>query len=368
MPVTDFTLERLETLTPGVDVERLLGIEGASRLRAQRRSAADYDERLGDAVTLLASVRNGDPGAAAVIQAAMTTDDFPELFGDVIERMVLPGYAQWPSIWPQIASRNDLPDFRLARRIAVDGADQVLGVVPEGVDYPIRAKVASDATWQVAKYGAAMQYTWETGINDDLGALGDDSARLGRAAAKTEDRVVSGVYIGVDGPSSFYDANRVTANAALSYEAIKTALVQLANRTDPETGDPIFIQAATLVVGPALGPTAKELVSGVHFDIVAGDVTTRVSNWLQAELTVAVNPWVPAIATTNADTSWWLFANPSTGRPAIVAGGLRGMTGPEVTPPEVKRSNDTVTTYVRHVFGATEGDSLSTIASDGSGA
>jgi hypothetical protein len=97
-----------------------------------------------------------------------------------------------------------------------------------------------------------------------------------------------------------------------------------------------------------------------------------------------VNPQIPLLATSaNGNTSWFLFANPSVGRPAMVLGFLRGHEEPEVfmKAPNAKRvgggdvdpmegdfDTDGIQYKIRHVLGSKRLDTKATVASNGSGA
>jgi hypothetical protein len=95
-----------------------------------------------------------------------------------------------------------------------------------------------------------------------------------------------------------------------------------------------------------------------------------------------VNPYIPQIATTNKNTSWFLFASPTSNRPALNALFLRGRTEPEtfIKEPNARRIGgggvdpmdgdfdlDAITYKVRHVFGAAVIDPIGTVASNGTG-
>jgi hypothetical protein len=43
------------------------------------------------------------------LQEAMSTSDFPLLFGDIIDRSMLGRYREWPTVWAQLARRGHGP-------------------------------------------------------------------------------------------------------------------------------------------------------------------------------------------------------------------------------------------------------------------
>ena len=379
-------LQPLETFAPGdVSLEAIWGTEGLRMREAAMARMAEYPRRFASAVDLMARARAGDWRSVGLMQEAMSTSDFPLLFGDVLSRTLEPAYNAWPSMWQSIAAADTVPDFRPVSRLRVDGGDQRLAQVGELVDYPVRGRGEGLRQYSVTKYGAVIEYSWETQRNDDLGALMDQPRLLGQAAAKTEDHFVTSLVTDANGPdATFYSVandNLVTGQPPLSYNALKAALTQLAERVDPVTGEPIFLSAITLMVGPGLMVAAEELLKTTHFDVTDGSGNVlRINNWLTGTLNLVVNPWIPVIATANADTSWWLFGPPNEGRPAVIFGRLRGSEAPELflkdpgslnlagaqLPASVGSfPNDSIAYKVRHALGGTTGDPIATVASNG---
>jgi len=151
-------------------------------------------------------------------------------------------------------------------------------------------------------------------------------------------------------------------------------------------GFPIVIDAVTLVVGPALYPTAMNIMNATQIDVATGGGAynasdqLRVNNWMANKFSVEVDPYIGLTATSNAATSWFLFASVSAPRPALQVDYLAGHERPELF---VKAPNasmvgggsvpesfetDEQEFKVRHVFGATTIAPFATVASNGSGA
>lgn len=161
----------------------------------------------------------------------------------------------------------------------------------------------------------------------------------------------------------------------------------LGEQRDTE-GGPIYIEAATLVVPPALEVPAMNILNATEILAANGggngneNDQLRVTNWMRNRVTVIVNPWLPIIDTTTGSTAWYLFANPSTGRPALEIGRLIGHESPElfqkspnatrvggglVDPTDGDFDTDSVEWKVRHVMGGTLMDAKSALASTGTG-
>jgi len=382
-------LEVLETIwSEEASAQRLFGQEG----RAVRHSARgpEYQKHLAEAANLVADVIRGKR-PAYYLQEAMTTSDFPYLFGDILDRQLLAAYRETPQTWPNIAKRNTVRDFRTVKRFGVYGGDTILAAVVEQHEYPI-SKIDEDTpyTYAVKKYGRKMPFSWETIINDDLNALTDVPERFGRAARRSEEWFVTGLFVDASGPhASFYtggNANIVTSNPVLSMAALQTALEVLSKQKD-QNGNPILIDVVELVIPSALEVTAQNIMNMLQFEAIVkgGDANEKliIGNWMKTKFRLNVNPWIPLVATSaNGHTSWFLFSNPDADRPALEMGFLRGHEEPEIfmKAPNATRigggmdamngdfDTDSIEYKVRHVFGGTRMDPKMTVASNGSGA
>ncbi|MER7213208.1 Mu-like prophage major head subunit gpT family protein [Streptosporangium sp. NPDC000239] len=382
-------LDLIETYhAQDASTERLYAREGR-RVRGGRNTA-QYKESLLEAANLYEGVLNGRTPFWR-LQEAMTTSDFSYLFGDIIDRQMLASYQHMPVLWQSIARRGVVRDFRSVDRFTLDGGEAVLSEVKQASEYPAAAVVDGRYQYAVKKYGKRLPFTWESFVNDDLGALRDLPTRLANAARFSEERFATDLYAGTTGPDSTFfasgNANIVTSNPTLSVAGLTTALNVLAAQVDTD-GNPIYVNAVWLVVPPALEITANNIINAT--EILAadggGDGTgtnqLRVTNWMRNRVRVLVNPWLPIISTTNGNTSWYLFADPGVGRPAMEIGFLSGHESPElfmkmpnatrvggglVDPMDGDFDTDAVDHKVRHVFGGTLMDPKSAVASNGTG-
>ena len=388
----DTFLEVIETYrAEQASVQTLFGSEGTGVRSAARSAGADYSGRLAAAAELLDSVLSGRR-PDYLLREAMSTSDFPLLFGDIIDRAVLAGYNEYPATWRNFAQARTVRDFRTVKLYDTSGAEGVLDAVPELTEYPEAVVSESAYSLTVGKFGRTLRYSWETLINDDLGSFAEKPASLGRAARRTEQRKMTELYVDANGPhASFYTSgnkNKVASNPALSLAAVDAAFGTLAVQVDAD-GEPILIEAVELVVPPGLENTALSIVNAteVTYDEnkAAGTAQRQMktANVLRGRVRVSVDPYIPIVASSaNGATSWFLFASPSNGRPALVGANLRGHEQPEVF---MKESNarrvggglanptdgdfelDAVAYKVRHVFGASRLDPKMTVASNGSG-
>lgn len=398
------SLGQLGTYTAGQETastERILGTEGVSLSRRTRRAASQEHRRnLKHLARIYEGVIEGDRRAMLLFQEAMSRADFSYLFGDIIDRQLLAAYQTRPVQWPAYAKKGTVRDFRKVRRYTLDGGEAVLDAVKELAPYPVRKVADGFYEYSVGKFGDQIAISWEDVVNDDLDALTDLPTRLGIAARRTQERFAAALFSGSSGPNStFFSAGNfniittavvgstVTPNPPLSIGALQLAMQVLGQQKDTD-GGPIYVEGVTLVVPPALEVVANNIINATEIlaasggGVGSGQDQLRVTNWMRSRVNVVVNPWLPIVNTTSGNTSWYLFADPNVGRPAMEIGFLAGHDTPElwvkspnaqrigggpVAPEDGDFEHDAIQYRVRMVLGGTLMDFRSSVASNGTG-
>lgn len=365
------------------------GFNLSNRVRSRRTQNPAYQKKFLEALGLYRDVIRGDRRAALDFQEAMTTSDFQFLFGDIIDRQMLAAYQQMPVQWASLARRGRVRDFRSVKRFVLDGGEAVLDEVGEQAEYPAAPLHDGVYEYRVRKFGRRIPLSWETLVNDDLDAFADIPRRLGSAARRSEERFVTSLYATSTGPnSSFFSAgNGNLTDAPLSVAGLQEAFRLLGEQLDAD-GAPIYVDAAVLVVPPALEVPARNILNATEIFAATGggDGTSndqlRVTNWMRNRVQLVVNPWLPIVDQTTGSTAWYLFSDPNVGRPAMEIGFLIGHESPELfqKSPNATRvggglvdstdgdfDTDSVEWKVRHVFGGVLMDPKSAVASTGTG-
>lgn len=350
----------------------------ATRLLAEawngdRRAALDVNEAM-----------SGRP-TAAIQEAFATPDLFVTAVGDVLHREILARYDDYPVVWPQYASRTTLRDFKPKALIDFLGGRASLDLVPELSEFPMVQSSRGIYQFQLAKYGDRFAYSWEAGINDELGELQQWPANFAAAARDTESKIAASQLCTSAGPNPAFfksaNGNLLAGNPVLSEAAVTAALTAIKTRRDSQNR-PIVLKAAVLVVPPELEFVAKRVVGATEVRDTVGSTLVVRPNPLAGIVTVAVDPWLSIINTTSGATSWYLMPAPNQARPAIVVGFLAGYETPDL---RVKADTgqrlgggaigmdegsfeiDDVQFRVRHVAGAGLVDPKQTAASNGTG-
>jgi hypothetical protein len=381
--------------TPMAGQRTLAEILSVSGTRLSRRNTdAAYVARVAEAAEFVADVVAGKR-PSYLLQEAMSTSDFPLLMGDVLDRQLLGNYTAFQPTWQNYCKRGRVNDFRTVRRIQMDGLTGRFYpsyLKPENTAPQEGALSETGYTYNVEVYEKAAAINWRMLVNDDLDAFSDIPRRLAQGARYTEEYFATALFVTTTGPhGSLYSAgsyaNVVTGNPALSIAGLQTAMRILGAQTDSD-GEPIVVDAVELVVPPALEITAQNILNATQIlvdpNVAAGTAQQQMfaQNWMRNRVRLSVNPYIPIVASSsNGSTSWFLFANPERGRPAIEIGFLRGYEQPGLyqKAPNTMRVGGGVdamlgdfdTNEIRykgmHIIGGCRLDPKATVASNGSG-
>lgn len=339
-----------------------------------------------EGVKLIRDVFAGNRSSRVMVEA-MSTSDFPLIFGDVIDRLAVQDYRADESPWRRFLKVGSVPDFRDAKRFRIYGGDNNLSEVNQLENYPEDAVDESKMEISVSKYGRMFKLGWEVFVNDDLDVMRDFPRRLARAALRTEQRFASSLYVANGTLYSGGNGNKGTD--PLDVAALKSAFQTMANFKSPD-GEPIMNTPRYLVVPRVLEIEAREMVGSMQLVYSGGDASTDAAavayptrNVLAGKLEVLVDPWIDVLDSSNGTTSWYLFADPSEGHAAEVAF-LRGWEEPQIYQRVANATrlggsdglpihfdDDSLAFKVRHIVGGLHANALGnwrfTYWSDGSG-
>lgn len=386
-------------LSPGTDfldvIQESENMNNSNKLRS--RQIKNFDEKLIGFIELI----NNKAGLRAhqrefLMKEAETTSDFPILFGTVLERQLAARYAIQTSDWRTYVKVGTQKDFRSNNIIGVFGLESELSAVAERGEYKSDNMDAGKVANSLKKYGRQFSLSWETLINDDLGAFSDTASRLANAALATEYMNATRLFVSATTPNAALFGTALThpidkavinnlITAQLAIDALETVITAMQSQVDTN-GNPIVVERFHLVVPPALQFTALRILSqsALIATGVGNAAAVRTSENIIAKLpiTLHVNPYIPLVATdaTMKAKSWYVFAEGGGEHPAIQMNFLRGHEAPEIVQ---KNSNklslgggvisqmegdfetDSAAWRVRHVLGGVQVDPRFAFASSG---
>lgn len=358
----------------------------------RRMANEGYARRVAAVAEMFARVSHGDQYATLAFNdlmagrapqgrtyEALSTSDFPFLFGDFLNRSLAQRYAIASPIWRKFAARQVNADFRPAKIIDFSGGGAVLDAVPEYDEFPERPFADAEFTTILGKYGNRIAWSWESSINDDLGAFQRAPQALSTGATSTEDYVATSVVVNAAGFNSALFPS--PDNKPLTADNLEAAYQLISDVVDSD-GNPIDIGIPILMVPQALALTAKNILQTTEVRTTVAGVERIVSgNQQTATPEIVVNRWLTAINKAGtAKTSWCLLPAPDSIRPAVIETFLRGyetpdlrvkadagmmLGGGQIDPTEGSFERDDVQYRIRHVVGGNVGFTDACYASNG---
>lgn len=313
-------------------------VNSAISRRRTRSNDARYLKRLRETAVFLQNVAQGRVNDHQ-LREVMSTSDFPILFGDILDRRLLAQYSETTPVWSQYASRGTVADFRQSRVIALDGMQQPFypnykKAELDGVKYD-NAVTETPYTTSVEVYEKAFALNWRMLVNRALNFTSRLPTFLARGARRTESKHAVSLFVDSAGPiSSFFsvgNGNVVTGNPALSISALEAALNTMYQQVD-SGGDPIEIMGVTLVVPPLLKIKAQQILKALTLEYApatsGAGMRYVTPNWA-SDINLAVEWYLPVVdQSANKHTTWYLFADPNVGRPALELTFLQGYENP----------------------------------------
>src|SRR5579863_511123 len=115
--------EHLERYSGGgnahTDREPGYGLVSGRMARAYAQHKRVYEAKIREVANLTLRAFNGSKRDLLNFQEAMSISDFPNLFGDVIDRAVLANYIETPYTWNMVCRVSQVNDFRPVRRFRI---------------------------------------------------------------------------------------------------------------------------------------------------------------------------------------------------------------------------------------------------------
>lgn len=281
-----------------------------------------------------------------LLREAITTSDFPSLFGFTLERDMMARYKAAIPDWRAWCKVGNLPNFNAGELHKLQGNDTLLPRVAEKGEYLVSPMSAGYYSRRLYKWGRQFDISWEALVNDALGAFSDFAQRFADAVVYTRAYNVTDLIASAAGPDVGLFGAAVVDGAdgqainnvgvlALTIANLEATLALMAAQTDV-MGNPLGIQGKHLVVPPALEMTARSILTSTlkmleELGGAGGPLPYPTTNVIpQLGIQLHVNPLLPVIDTSgNRNGTWYVFADLSQGA-AIQMDFLRGYEDPEI--------------------------------------
>jgi ATP-dependent protease ClpP protease subunit len=233
-----------------------------------------------------------------------TTSDFPALMGTTVGRTLRRAYELAPQTFKPFSRQASVPDFRPVSRVALSDISPMQAVA-EGAEYQYATVGDSAEQYVVGKWGQIISLTWETIINDDLGAFDRIPQAMGQEAAQVESDVVWAILLSnplmADGNALFSAAhgNLATTGADITLASLQAGRTRIRTQKSPK-GRFLNNAPSYLVAGPAKEQAANQFTSANYVATKNGDINPEYNR----SLTPIIEPRI-------IDSRWFLACDPN---------------------------------------------------------
>ena len=245
----------------------------------------------------------------AMIQRSHTTSDFPSILANAQGKILREAYINSPSTFQRWTTRGEASDFRQVSRLQLSEASD-LGLVGELEEYSYGTFGESNEVFQIRKYGKLLRISWESLVNDDLGAF----TRVSKAFVMAAKRGLNAAAYKIltdnanmsDGVALFHDdhGNLAGSGAVIGIDTLTAARLAMRTQTGLQTSDPLNIEPKFLIVPAALETAADSLINTQEGYDASDGPGKR--NPFHKKLEVIPEPTLDLVA----DAAWYLAADP----------------------------------------------------------
>lgn len=265
---------------------------------------------MAERVLSMAGVSTRDKTATEIIQAAMSTSDFPELLSNVTGKSLRAGYESAPATHAVWTGEREVRDFKPQSLLALGEAPSMEKVLEYG-EYKFGYFGESAESFSVETFGKLVQISRQALINDDLAAFTRIPQSFGASARRIEADLVYKKLLSnpvlKDGIALFHanHGNLASAGAALTVEALGAARAAMRQQKGTSSLDYIDPQPAFLITPVALETTSEQLLASLS-DPAKQNSGTNNPEWIR-RLTLVSDPRLDAVD----NKAWYLAANPN---------------------------------------------------------
>lgn len=299
-------------------------------------------------------------------QSLLQTSTWTVSFGTALHNFLLQMYMA-PDLqdWRKIVSRIDnVQDFKAQNFNRIGGYSN-LPTVNEGSTYLEATHAAEESVnYSVTKRGELVFFTWESFVNDNIGAIKQVPQKVMRAAAQTKyefffDLLRSPGTWAPDSVAIFDNAHGNLSTTAFTSTALQAIILAMRDQTELTSGKPVHFEPKLVVYPNEIDRVVWESIKDQISNFGVGGTYNRnetLANWLQAQFQmdgIRVPYW------TDAD-NYCVIANPAL-HDTIIAGFLGGREEPEMWFADRPDSyhmftSDKIALKIRDIYGGTYGD------------
>ena len=299
-------------------------------------------------------------------QSLLQTSSWTTAFGNTLHRFLLQMYMA-PDLqeYRKIISRIDnVQDFKAQTFTRIGGYSN-LPTVAEGSTYTEATHPAEEAvSYSVVKRGELAFFTWESFVNDDIGAIKQVPQKVVRAAAQTKYEFFFDLFRSPgtwtpDGVDIFHANHGNLSSTAFSSVALQAIILAMRDQTELTSGKPVHFNPKLVIYPNEIDRNVWESIKDTVSNFGVSGTFNRnetLANWLQAQFQmdgIRVPYWTDA-------NDYVVIADPGQ-HDTIVAGFLGGREEPEMwfadRPDSYHMFNsDKIALKIRDIYSGTYAD------------
>lgn len=272
-----------------------------------------------------------------------STSDFPQILAATVGRTLRTAYLQQPRTFTGWARESTAPDFREVARTQLSESS-AFKQIGQGGEYKMLTFGDSAEKYSLSKFGGIVALSWESIINDDLGAFDRIPMALAAEAAAIEGDIVYGILTGAalmsDGVALFDAAHANVAGAGGAITDVTLGAARAAMRKQVGLKNRVLnLTPSYLIAGPDSESAANKYTSASFVAAKASDINPNFNTSLEVVIDPRIigNAFYLSAAPTLVDTIEYAYLE---GEQGLFTETRQGF---EVDGLQIK---------ARHVFGA----------------
>ncbi|MCB2111654.1 MAG: Clp protease ClpP [Rhodobacteraceae bacterium] len=255
-------------------------------------------------------LRSAGERIEAFTMASHSTSDFPIIFENAMNKLLLERYEVAQPTYRRIARKRNFSDFRPHNLVRAGDFPQLLEINETG-EIKFGTFGENKETAVLTPYGIGLTISRQMMINDDLGAIEEVLAGYGDAIAQFEESTFYAFALSAslsDGNPVFHAShnNLAAAGTAITVAAVSAGRAAI-RKQKSLGGQNLNWSPSILLVGPDKETEAEQLVS----DIQAAKMTdvNIFSGRLEVVATAEItgNPWYLLCGPERAGAACWTF-------------------------------------------------------------
>jgi hypothetical protein len=245
---------------------------------------------------------------------SLSTSDFPNILSSVVNKSLRASYELQKRTFLPFCRQENAADFKAKYKVQIGDLVDSFDEVKEGAEYQYSKIRDAKESYSVKKYGKIISITWESIINDDLGAFSRIPSAIAAKAAQKQSDIVWSLITGnptmSDGVALFHatHANLAGTGGAIDITTLDAGYQAMANQKSLG-GDFINISPSYILIGPANALKAAQYLSVNYVPNTQGNIVPDYLKGLMpiVEPRLTGNQWYLAAAPGVIDTIEYAF-------------------------------------------------------------